>query len=358
MEINLETPVIGQQPTEDLITSARRKLFALPSRGDLCPLQSGNTSGYNTGGLSLASLSSEGSPQATPPTQQRFDAATRQLQAVADAPRKKAVSFAGSQKETLGGTSISLPAAFPDRSFSLSGEKEDIAPGLLARAKLVSKGAQDHILVLSFPRVVCDFWSSCLFVFQVVDAYTALEKASVYRPRLRPESRRQPGLRGGGRGRATENSHQPLHGGMGGPPPLRRAPFGPSSEPSYSPPVPARLHFQQLAQRESQLLKMAPKEQLWSFWESAVTAVVQRQRGPNRTKVVPPVRIPPGLGERAPPTRFRPQTSRLRPLTARGRPTTARRPNGVFGEAGLDREAMAGPRARFHFIKVGKTWEL
>ena len=127
---------------------------------------------------------------------------------------------------------------------------------------------------------------------------------------------------------------------------------------------PARLHFQQVATRESQLLLMHSREKLYEFWESMVTATIRRQRGPNRIKLVPPVRIPKGLGDRSfaatssTSRRTRPQTSRLRPLTAsRNRPVTASRRGGggVFGDVGTSREALMGPQTKFHFMKVNST---
>ena len=288
---------------------------------------------------------------------QRFGVARQQLQA--EVPKKKMVSFAG-HHQTLEGVDVTAPP-LPSLGQLGHAPSEKATPSLLVRAKLVAKNPQEHILVLSFSRVACDFWSSCLFVLQVVDAYTTLERrSSQHRSHapLRPESKRS-SLKPLGWGRERESLARGRE--REGAPPLqggarrllqRRAGLGASPAGGYSPPVPPRLHFQQLAQRESQLLKMAAKEQLWSFWEMMVTAIVLRQRGPNRTKVIPPVRIPSGLGDKSLPARGRPQTSRLRPLTARNRPTTARRPGGVFGAAGLGWEALAGPKTKFHFIKV------
>lgn len=57
----------------------------------------------------------------------------------------------------------------------------------LLHAKLLSKSPQEHYLILSFPRIVADYWSSALFAQQLSDAYTQLEKVSApglthYRP--------------------------------------------------------------------------------------------------------------------------------------------------------------------------------
>ena len=45
----------------------------------------------------------------------------------------------------------------------------------LIRAKLIQYSMQDHFLVLSFSRLVCDYWSSCLFLQQLSKIYTQLE---------------------------------------------------------------------------------------------------------------------------------------------------------------------------------------
>ena len=230
---------------------------------------------------------------------------------------------------------------------------------LLMRARLVSKGVHEHILVLSFPRIICDFWSSCLFAKQLTDAYIQLEKSASYRPSLaamRLENKRQHVI----------NAHEKTRGIRGGKMDaaarLLQKRTQLSNQNRRLPLHPARLHFQQVATRESQLLLMHSREKLWEFWESMVTATIRRQRGPNRIKLVPPVRIPKGLGDRKFATTSltsrgaRPQTSRLRPLTAsRNRPVTASRRvggGGVFGDVGASREILMGPQTKFHFMKV------
>ena len=227
---------------------------------------------------------------------------------------------------------------------------------LLMRARLVSKGVHEHILVLSFPRIVCDFWSSCLFVKQLADAYIHLEKRASHHPSLaamRIESKRQHVI----------NAHERAKGGkMTAAARLLQKRAQPESQSKKLPLHPARLHFQQVATRESQLLLVQSKERLWGFWESMVTATIRRQRGPSRIKLVPPVRIPKGLGDKSfgmTSSTSRggwPQTSRLRPLTAsRNRPVTASRRGGggrVFVDNASSREALMGPQTKFHFMKV------
>ena len=238
----------------------------------------------------------------------------------------------------------------PLQNESLSDEKRP----LLMRARLVSKNTQTHYLVLSFPRIICDFWSSCLLMQQVADAYNKLEKNATYRPSLvakRIENKRQAVMNAYDRARRSKRDAATRL--------MQKRAQGVDckAELSYKPVCPARLHFQQVAQRENQLLLMLPCERLWGFWESMVTATIRRQRGPNRIKLVPPVRIPSGLGNKKMMTvsRGRPGTSRFRPLTAsRNRPQTARRQGGggVFGDTGTTREALMGPKTLFQYVKV------
>ena len=44
-------------------------------------------------------------------------------------------------------------------------------------AKVLSKSSQEHHLILSFPQIIADFWSTCLFMQQLSDAYSQLDKA-------------------------------------------------------------------------------------------------------------------------------------------------------------------------------------
>lgn len=48
----------------------------------------------------------------------------------------------------------------------------------LMRAKILQYSQKDHLLVLSFSRLVCDYWSSCLFLQQLSIIYTQLESGT------------------------------------------------------------------------------------------------------------------------------------------------------------------------------------
>ena len=58
---------------------------------------------------------------------------------------------------------------------SMSADDKDWMYMTLMRAKILQYSQQDHLLVLSFSRLVCDYWSSCLFLQQLSKAYTQLE---------------------------------------------------------------------------------------------------------------------------------------------------------------------------------------
>lgn len=101
----------------------------------------------------------------------------------------------------------------------------------------------------------------------------------------------------------------------------------------------------QIADREAQHLQIVPKEGLWAFWESVVTAIIKRQRGPPRIKVVPPARLQSKLGDGRQPKKPRPKTSRLRPATARFIASKDQQGSAVH-------DNLAGPTSAFHFIRV------
>lgn len=58
---------------------------------------------------------------------------------------------------------------------TMNSKEKDWPYKTLMRAKLLQYSLQDHLLVLSFSRLVCDYWSSCLFLQQVSKVYTQLE---------------------------------------------------------------------------------------------------------------------------------------------------------------------------------------
>ena len=330
---------MGHEKPEVVIVNARRKLFSVTMCTDLACDDSEEGEEEVGRLLSVVSVvSSKNSDDSKEKTKQRS-----LLPSVA----KKSVTFG----DTTAMQHEGLASAKPQLPLASSNFPRD-HPTLLLRARLVRRSTQESIFILSFSRLVCDYWSSCLFIQQLADAYARLEKSSTQRMSLaakRIEAKKK--VLTGKYGR-TGGTAQPrgmrdlpagrLHSQQAGV-------AGATSAFSYKPAVPARLGFQQVALREKQLLKFVSKEKLWQFWDSMITATIQRQRGPNRVKVVPPVRIPSGLGEKVT-SSVRPQTSRVRPFTARSRPQTGKK---LAGDMATGWSTLAGPKTDFHFIKVG-----
>ena len=334
ISVSLESPIVGHEKPDTLIINARRKLFSLSMHRDLVSGTGSHDERRAEGEGSVSVVSVESSRNSEDGCEK-------------DTARQKPISFlpSSSKKSVTFGDVTAIwqgpPDAKPHHLQPLQAPRSSIEQHkILIRARLVRESVHDSTLVLSFPRIICDYWSSCLFVQQLADVYAKLEKSSTHRPSLaakRIEAKRRELT--GKYGRQERLPHPRAHAGVRESGAGRLQMAG-----AYRPVIPARLSFQQVAHRERQLLKFLSKEKLWVFWESMITATIQRQRGPNRVKVVPPVRIPSGLGEKV--ARVRPQTSRLRPLTGRVRPQTGRK------MVGDDRDSLAGPKTEFHFIKV------
>lgn len=325
---------MGHEKPDVLVANARRKLFSLRMCSDLV---SSGEEGKDGEGKNLSVVS-----VATSKNSDDSDGEEKSCWKPCHLPSlaKKAVTF--------GHVTTSQPERQPDArpphlSTLLTHNSTEEETKILIRARLVRESVHDATLVLSFPRIICDYWSSCLFVQQLANVYGQLEKCSVRRPSLAAKrieaKRKEVSSRHGRHYRIPQSrlhvSKELLSPGNG------------DRDGAYRPAVPAQLSFQQVALREKQLLKYVSKEKLWAFWDSMLEATIHRQRGPNRVKVVPPVRIPSGLGEKI--TSMRPQTSRLRPLTGRSRPQTGRK---LKGERTISRDSLTGPKTEFHFLKV------
>ena len=330
VSVNLGSPVVSHKKPETLITNARRKPFPLHMRSDLVSSSDGS------GGDKVLSIVSLASSKTSDDSEEGKLSKWRHLPS--SAAIKKSVTFGQvtelrTELEEEKSVSKALPV------LGGGSQEEEETRTVLMRARLVQESVREATLVLSFPRIICDYWSSSLFVHQLAEAYRQMERASGVSRRIEA-SRREVVSRFGNRQPSQYKS-------LGQRREVGRAAvcLGERGGGEYKPSLRAQLSFQQVALRERQLLKFVSREKHWAFWEGLLTAVIRRQRGPNRVKVVPPVRIPSGLGEkiqRVP----RPQTSRLRPLTGRGRPQTGRR---LVGEP---KDTLAGPKTEFHFIKV------
>lgn len=340
--MTVESPVIGHERPDVLITNARRKLFSLCMSSDLVSssCEEGGGGGCEGKNMSVVSLASSNNSD----DRNGRDKACWKLSHLPSL-AKKSVTFGHvttlQPERVLDTTSSHLPALSTHNTI-------EEQPKILIRARLVRESVHDATLVLSFPRIICDYWSSCLFVQQLTDVYTQLEKSSTHRPSLAAKRMEEKRRDVSGRyGRQERRPQSRCHGvvrNVG----LTRLPVGNGDlGGTYRPVVPAQMNFQQVALREKSLLKYVSKEKLWAFWESVLTATIHRQRGPNRVKVVPPVRIPSGLGEKV--SSVRPQTSRLRPLTGRSRPQTGRK---AKGEKTGSRDCLTGPKSEFYLLKV------
>lgn len=230
---------------------------------------------------------------------------------------------------------------------SSSAKDKDWLYKTLIRAKLIQYSMQDHLLVLSFSRLVCDYWSSCLFFQQLSKIYTQLETGTqasrTLTKTLRDNSRSHFTTLGGERfNRSFPGARTAF---------VRTASkLQPIRQPNLTTPLPSKvkhhnnplqstqMHFQQVAICEQELLLLMSKEKLWSFWQATVTAIIKRAHGPSRLKVVPPVRLPGQLGE-----------GKLRPRTSKTHPLTARRSRVLGGDKS---NPQFGLRTSFHFIKV------
>lgn len=317
---------MSHESPDTLITNARRKPFPLLMRDDLVASGDGSEGEKVLSIVSLASSKNSDESEGIPPKRRPLPSAV-----------KKSVTF-GTVTDLQRENSVSR--VLPELATSTA-SGEETRP-LLMRARLVQENVREATLVLSFPRIICDFWSSSLFVRQLAEAYSQLERSSGVSRRIEA-SRREVVSRFGHRAPAHVKSR-----GMAKEVGRSLMCSEQRGREGYRPSQPAQLSFQQVALRERQLLKFVSREKHWAFWEGMLTAVIRRQRGPNRVKVVPPVRIPSGLGEKVPRVP-RPQTSRLRPLTGRSRPQTGRR---LVEGVGGAKDSLTGPRTEFHFIKV------
>lgn len=181
----MESPTFSGEKPQDAIIFARRKLFQLPIQEIAASNEDEGEHEAVSKGLSSLGVCDT---QAT---------VTFEREAVV-APNTAVRSDWHHREDTL----KRLPHITRDRSGWRDSQKysqatlgmEQKSPlsmesncTTLLHAKLLSKSPQEHYLILSFPRIVADYWSSALFAQQLSDAYTQLEKVSApglthYRP--------------------------------------------------------------------------------------------------------------------------------------------------------------------------------
>ena len=329
----METPLSYEKPAE-LITLARRKAFQIPVMNHSLSIASVEPNSCNThfdfdDRMSIVSVGKEETEI-----------------------RTKAVTFQETKNHA---------PCFP-KLPSLNDVGNSHSAHM--RVKLITKNSSDHILIVSFPCVVCDFWSSCLFIQQLSDTYAQLEKAPSYRPslaavRILNKRKETYNTLKTMRNKAELTKQQKITSthllpGRRLPPTQVRNPTLGRKDGVLQLICSPRVHFQQVAMRERQVLLIKPTEKLLTYWQSVVTETIKRLRGPPRIKVIPPIRISNGFGEITRTTGVgRPITGRLRPLTARNRPQTAKRGSGLLTDF-MPYESLNGPKKGFHFMKINE----
>lgn len=182
--VPLESPACSGEKPQDAVIFARRKLFQLPIQE--IPTSSEDKMDQ-TGSRGFNHLGDQHIQTASPPEreaamvpstamqsdwQKRGDDAPKRLPQL---PHQHGKSDSkGCSQATFGMEQRTIPSK--GSNFST-----------LLHAKLLTKSPQEHYLILTFPRIVADYWSSALFSQQLTNAYTQLEKVSgpgltYYRP--------------------------------------------------------------------------------------------------------------------------------------------------------------------------------
>ena len=171
----MESPTFSGEKPQDAVIFARRKLFQLPIQE--IPTSSEDEVDYKAASTGLSILSGHGKETAVPferetaaiPSaamqsdwQHRGEDTLRRLPLISKPCRK---DFEKCSQATFEVEQRAIPSK--GSNFST-----------LLHAKLLTKSPQEHYLILAFPRIVADYWSSALFAQQLTDAYAQLEKVS------------------------------------------------------------------------------------------------------------------------------------------------------------------------------------
>ena len=172
--VPLESTACSGEKPQDAVIFARRKLFQLPIQE--IPTSSEDERDQ-TGSRRFNHLGDHHIHTASPPEREAAMVRSTAMQSDwqqrgEDAPKRfpqipqhgKSDSEACSQA-TFGMEQRTIPSK--GSNFST-----------LLHAKLLTKSPQEHYLILTFPRIVTDYWSSALFSQQLTNAYTQLEKVS------------------------------------------------------------------------------------------------------------------------------------------------------------------------------------
>ncbi|XP_065187147.1 uncharacterized protein LOC135817807 [Sycon ciliatum] len=199
------------------------------------------------------------------------------------------------------------PASESKRSMTSSqnelAERPSSEPSMVVlwlRAKVISTSTQEHLLVLSSPSFVSDYWSLSMLFMSICKAYTALERqhAGNDKRSAAGASKRMT------RTRSTNSRMQslPMHGAVMKSP--SRMAGQSSIQDHYARHAPAKtaassttvagsgVRFQEVAMREAELLQLRSRGKLWELWEAQSTLTVLTRQGQKKSKPAPVLQLP------------------------------------------------------------------
>jgi hypothetical protein len=157
----------------------------------------------------------------------------------------------------------------------------------LFRSQLFSHGPFDHTLILTFPRIVCDFYSASLFIRQLASVYSVEE----YRPSKDSSIRNKALLKRWSKNfLVAPKPLVPVDSNSQKNPNAQGTWFGNRKRQSVL--VSSQLKFKQIALRELELERSLSNERLWSLWWSSATKTVKTHQGQVKVKPVPYVKLP------------------------------------------------------------------
>ncbi|XP_062515342.1 uncharacterized protein LOC134190835 isoform X2 [Corticium candelabrum] len=156
----------------------------------------------------------------------------------------------------------------------------------LFRSQLLSHNIFDHTLILTFPCIVCDFWSSSFFARQLAAAYAVEE--------VRPTKDGSKGNREALK-RWSKNflvAAKPMANvSYRTNPQFGQHCFGARNK-RFNPLRSSKINFMQVAWRELEISVVLSKERQWSLWETLATKTVRNVHGIQRVKTVAHVKLP------------------------------------------------------------------
>ena len=170
--VQLESPACSGEKPQDAVTFARRKLFQLPLQET--PTSSKDEVDHETASRGFSHLGGHGIQTAVP--------SEREAAVVASTPMQSDWEHRG-EDALRRLPQIPQPGKRDSEKCSQAtfGMEQKTLPSkgsTLVHAKLLTKSPQEHYLILAFPRIVADYWSSALFSQQLTDAYAQLEKVN------------------------------------------------------------------------------------------------------------------------------------------------------------------------------------